>query len=253
LADIQTKFDVVLGQLQEKIDQEHLIKKQRIERKNRKLQPIRQPITKENYEIPISESEVILYESRFRGARLRLALVLLLVTGIRISELLPLKLYQIKTLFVEHWIEIDRAKRGPSSHKAFLTKEGINILRKRLIDLEIMSSYKSDNCYIFTAQGSNKPLDREAFNRIVNQFIKKCAFKIPGKPNLKSHSFRIGFITQLSRDTNDIEFVRQAIGHAKINTTSEYVENLSDEERKSKLEQVKSPKDLIMNPEDFDT
>lgn len=47
--------------IQEKIDQEHLIKKQRMERKNRKLQPIRQPITKENYEILISESEVILY------------------------------------------------------------------------------------------------------------------------------------------------------------------------------------------------
>ena len=246
LADMQTQFQLVLEQLQEKIDQEHLIKQQQLKRKNRKLQPIRQPITKEIYEILISESEVILHESRFRGARLRLALVLLLVTGIRISELLPLKLYQIKTLFVEHWIEIDRAKRGPSSHKAFLTKEGANIVRKRLTDLEIMSSYKTDNCYIFTAEGSDKPLDREAFNRVVNQFIKKCALKISGKPNLKSHSFRIGFITQLWRDTNDIEFVRQAIGHAKINTTSEYVENLSDEERKTKMEQIKAPKDLII-------
>lgn len=252
LADMQTKFDLVFDQLQEKIDQEHLIKKKRLERKSRKLQPIRQPVTKEIYEILISESEVILYESKFRGTRLRLALVLLLVTGIRISELLPLKLYQIKTLFVEHWIEIDRAKRGPSNHKAFLTKEGANIVRKRLSDLEIMSSYKTDNCYIFTAQGSNKPLDREAFNRIINQFIKKCALKIPGKPNLKSHSFRIGFITQLWRDTNDIEFVRQAIGHAKINTTSEYVENLSDEERRSKMEQVKSPKDLVRSLKNFD-
>lgn len=125
-------------------------------------------------------------------------------------------------------------------------------MRKRLSDLEIMSSYKTDNYYIFTAQGSNKPLDRETFNRIINQFIKKCALKIPGKPNLKSHSFRIGFITQLWLDTNDIEFVRQAIGHAKINTTSEYVENLSDEERKSKMEQVKSPKDLVINLKNFD-
>ena len=35
-------------------------------------------------------------------------------------------------------------------------------------------------------------------------------------PHISSHSFRVGFITQLWRDTNDIEFVRQAIGHAKI-------------------------------------
>lgn len=35
-------------------------------------------------------------------------------------------------------------------------------------------------------------------------------------PNLSSHSFRVGFRTQLWRDTNDIEFVHQVIGHAKI-------------------------------------
>ena len=48
------------------------------------------------------------------------------------------------------------------------------------------------------------------------------------------HKFNIFVVspTQLWRDTNDIEFVRQAIGHAKINTAWEYVENLSDEERK---------------------
>ena len=52
-------------------------------------------------------------------------------------------------------------------------------------------------------------------------------------PNLSSHSFRVGFITQLWRDTNDIEFVRQAIGHAKIDTTSQYVENLSEKEKQA--------------------
>ena len=31
---------------------------------------------------------------------------------------------------------------------------------------------------------------------------------LPGQPNLKSHSFRSGFITKLWKDTNDIEFVR---------------------------------------------
>jgi len=31
------------------------------------------------------------------------------------------------------------------------------------------------------------------------------------QPNLKSHSFQISFITQLWKDTNDIEFVRQVI------------------------------------------
>jgi site-specific recombinase XerD len=70
------------------------------------------------------------------------------------------------------------------------------------------------------------------------------AAKIDGQPILSSHSFRIGFITQLWRDTNDIEFVRQAIGHIKVESTSSYVENLSDEERRIRMENINFP-DLI--------
>lgn len=44
---------------------------------------------------------------------------LLLVTGIRISELLPLQIKQVRALFVESLIAIDRVKRGSSNHKAF--------------------------------------------------------------------------------------------------------------------------------------
>ena len=71
----------------------------------------------------------------------------------------------------------------------------------------------------------------------------------PDKPNLTTHthSFRIGFISQLWRDTNDIEFVRQAIGHERVESTSFYIENLSDEERRLQMEQIRSPEELIMS------
>ena len=32
----------------------------------------------------------------------------------------------------------------------------------------------------------------------------------PSKPNIISHSFRIGYISQLWKDTKNIEFVKQA-------------------------------------------
>ena len=49
----------------------------------------------------ISQTDTIDYQNRYRTARLRITLALLAVTGIRISELLPLKMVQIKTLFSE--------------------------------------------------------------------------------------------------------------------------------------------------------
>ena len=65
---------------------------------------------------------------------------------------------------------------------------------------------------------------------------------MPDNLNLTTHRFRVGFISQLWRDTNDIEFVRQVIGHERIESTSSYIENLSDEERRLRMEQIRSSK-----------
>ena len=48
----------------------------------------------------------------------------------------------------------------------------------------------------------------------------------------------IGYITQLWRDSKDIEFVKQSIGHQKLDTTSAYVTNLSDQERQDRIADV---------------
>jgi integrase len=228
-------------ELQNKLEEERLAEEKRIRRKNRKRLPKREPITKEIYQFLIREAESLPYSNSFRGARLRLALALLLVTGIRIGELRTLKISQVKTLFDKSWIAIDRKKRGPASHKAFLTNEGKIILKDRRKDLEMVSYFKNDHSFIFTAQDSHKPLGQDAFNNIINRFIRSSANKLEGQPLVRSHSFRIGFITQLWKDTNDIEFVRQAIGHVKIDTTSQYVERLSDQERQERMLELGKP------------
>ncbi len=167
---------------------------------------------------------------------------MLLVTGIRIGELRILKIPQVKTLFEKSWIAIDRK----ASHKAFLTKEGKQILKDRQKDFEFLCYFKEDDSYIFTSENSEKPLERDAFNRIINDFLTNCAKKLEGQPNVRSHSFRVGYITQLWKDTSDIEFVRQAIGHIKIETTSQYVTELSDEERQQRMLEINSNRKTLM-------
>jgi site-specific recombinase XerD len=166
---------------------------------------------------------------------LRLALALLLVIGIRISELLPLKMNQVESRFTNHWISIDRAKRGPANHKAFLTKEGGRIMQERRSDFEFMQLFKDWDSYIFTAENSKKPLTREAFTNLINKFTKDCARKMDQNPYISSHSFRVAYISRLWKDTKDIEFVRQGIGHAKIDRTSQYVENLFEKESQDQM------------------
>ena len=93
------------------------------------------------------DKELIKKAERFTylHVRLRLALCLLAVTGVRINELLNIKVSQLKTLTQESWIAIDRSKRGPSNHKAFLTKEGKKIIQDRKKDFQLIFLTKEPN------------------------------------------------------------------------------------------------------------
>ena len=56
--------------------------------------------------------------------------------------------------------------------------------------------------------------------------MRSVSKQLPGQPNLTSHSFRIGYITHLWKDSRGIEFVKQSIDHQKLDTTSTYVNKL---------------------------
>jgi hypothetical protein len=58
------------------------------------------------------------------------------VTGIRIDELLALKVGHLETLLKEGWISIDQLKKGPANHKAFLTSEGEKIVKAQKRDFD---------------------------------------------------------------------------------------------------------------------
>ena len=224
---LKQQLDEVLKELNA-IKQERQEKAARKEaRAKRKRLPNRDPMTAEIYRELIKEAEGPTYIN----ARLRLALCLLAVTGIRINELLPLKVSQLETLFKENWIAIDRSKRGPSNHKAFLTKEGKKIIQDRKKDFQLIFLMKEPDSYLFTAEDNHyKPLNRVVITRDVNKVMREVSNQFPGKPNITSHSFRIGYITQLWKDSKDIEFVKQTIGHRNLNTTFSYVNKLSDQE-----------------------
>ena len=239
LVELNKKLTQQLGIVVTELNQ---IKKERQEkeirkqaRANRKRLPRRDPMTAEIYKELIKEAEGPTY----LHVRLRLALCLLAVTGVRINELLNIKVTQLKTLTQESWIAINRSKRGPSNHKAFLTKEGKKIIQDRKKDFQLILLIKEPDTYVFTSEANHyKKLRREAITKDVNKVMRSVSNQLPGQPNLTSHSFRIGYITQLWKDSKDIEFVKQSIGHQKLDTTSAYVNKLSDHERQERIADV---------------
>ena len=235
--------DQLKQQLDDVIKELNTIKQEREEKAarkevwtNRKRLPKRDPMTAEIYTELMRAAEGPTYIK----LRTRIALCILAVTGIRINELLPLKVSQLETLVKENWIAIDRSKRGPSNHKAFLTKEGKKIIQDRQKDFQLIFLIKESDSYLFTAEANHsKQLDRVAITRDVNKVMREVSNRLPTKPNITSHSFRIGFITKLWKDSKDIEFVKQTIGHRKLDTTSAYVNQLSDQERQKRTDRLK--------------
>ena len=221
-----------LNQIKEE-RQEKEIRKQA--RANRKRLPKRQPMIAEIYKKLLQAAEGPAYIH----VRLRIAICLLTITGIRINELLPLKVYQLQTLVEEGWIAIDRSKRGPANHKAFLTKEGKKLVKDRQKDFQFIFLMKEPDSYVFTNESNHsKILTRETITKAVNLVTRKVSEEIYSKPNITSHSFRIGYITQLWKDSKDIEFVKQTIGHRNLDITSAYVKKLSDQERQKRIDQL---------------
>ena len=198
----------------------------------RKRLPKRDPVNSEIYNLLIKKSEGPTYIA----IRTRIAICLLTVTGIRIGELLSLKVGQLETLVEEGWISIDRLKRGPANHKAFLTSEGKRIIKLRKRDFEFLFLMKDKDSYVFTSDRKpNQMLRRQTIRMDVNKIMHSVSNLLPSKPNITSHSFRIGYISQLWKDTKDIEFVRQTIGHRSLNSTSAYVTYMHDEERQNRI------------------
>jgi integrase len=232
---LKQQLETVVEELKQIKEERQEKAAQKEARANRKRLPKRDPMTAEIYNELIKEAE----GPSYINLRLRLTICLLAVTGLRINELLNIKVSQLETLIEKGWIAIDRSKRGPSNHKAFLTKEGKKIIQDRQKDFQLISLMKEPDAYVFTRETNHfQKLRREVITRHVNKVMRSVSNQLPDQPNVTSHSFRIGYITQLWKDSKDIEFVKQTIGHRKLDTTSAYVNKLSDRERQKRIDQL---------------
>ena len=160
--------------------QEKEIRKQA--RANRKRFPNRDPMTRQIYTELIKAAEGTTYIR----VRTRMARCILAVTGIRVNELLSLKVNQLQTLIEENWIGIDRSKCGPNNHKAFLTIEFVK---------QIIAHQRLDT----TSAYVNKLSDQER-RECISHLDQMCPEK------------GLGFdLSPSNRWSRDIDIVRQGL------------------------------------------
>ncbi|NAY93194.1 site-specific tyrosine recombinase XerD [Muricauda sp. JGD-17] len=153
--------------------------------------------------------------SKPEGERNRAILETLYGCGLRVSELVNLKLSDL--YFDEDFIKVtgkgDKQRFVPIS---FLNKKYINIYKNEVrIHLLIEKEHMD---YLFLNR-RGKQLTRA----MIFTIVKKLAEKIGLKKNISPHTFRHSFATHLLENGADLRAIQQMLGHESITTTEVYM------------------------------
>lgn len=146
--------------------------------------------------------------STIRGARDKAILELLYASGLRVSELCHLSLYDVK----DHEVKV-KGKGG----------------KERIVPLGKHAIHAIDQ-YLSFREGENRssqPLflgrGHCALNRItVWKMIKQYAKKAQIEKRISPHSLRHSFATHLLENGADLRVIQELLGHASISSTDRY-------------------------------
>jgi integrase/recombinase XerD len=148
------------------------------------------------------------------GLRDRAMLETLYATGLRVSELVGLKLAQVS--FDMGVVRV--LGKGRKERLVPLGEEAIDWLKRYLAAArgELLGGGQSNAVFVTARRG---PLSRQAFW----QLIKRCAVKA-GMPSasLSPHTLRHAFATHLLNHGADLRVVQLLLGHSDITTTTIY-------------------------------
>ncbi len=153
--------------------------------------------------------------SKSEGERNRAMLETLYGCGLRVSELINLKISDL--FFEEDFIKVtgkgDKQRFVPISD---FNKKYINIYRK---EIRVHQSIQKGFDDILFLNRRGKQLTRA----MVFTIIKQLAIKINLGKSISPHTFRHSFATHLLQNGADLRAIQQMLGHESITTTEVYM------------------------------
>ena len=150
-------------------------------------------------------------------------IVLLLDTGIRLSELIGI---DIKDLFFkENAFKVTR--KGGSQAILYYSNYTKVILNRYLEQREKIKTEISEKNALFLSS-QNKRIT----HRAVENLVKKYTRIVNPLKKISPHKFRSTFGTALYHNTGDIYLVADVLGHKDVNTTKKHYAAISEDRRK---------------------
>ncbi len=165
------------------------------------------------------EMSIIINSCKDKGIGLRdhLIIELLYATGLRVGELVNIKLKNID--FSSQSIKV--VGKGDKERYVFYNNTTNKILHKYLKDRNNIQS--KNNEYLLLNDKGNKISEAK-----VRQIIKNILIKTGIKSKITPHTFRHTFATDLLNEGADLVNVKELLGHSSLNTTSIYTHITND-------------------------
>ncbi len=188
------------------------------------------PYRKRSKKLPlvISKEEVFQLLQVIDGKRDKTIVCLLYSAGLRVSELVNLKVS-----------DIDSKRMVINIHQGKGRKDRTVMLAKNLI--EILKQYwleSKPKTYLFPGKIPGNPLTREA----INNLLKKYSAKAGITKNISPHTLRHCFATHMLEDGANIRIIQLLLGHKNIKTTTIYTHIA-----KNYISETPSPLDTLLS------
>lgn len=165
--------------------------------------------------------------SKAEGARNRAIIEVLFSCGLRVSELVNMKL---SDLYLEDRVLLVRGK-GNKERLVPVSNKAIADLKRWFFDRNLMKIKPGEDDYVFlNRRGAH--LTRT----MILIMVKRQAVEAGIKKTISPHTFRHSFATALLQGGADLRSIQAMLGHEKIDTTLVYTHISNEQLRKAILE-----------------
>lgn len=165
--------------------------------------------------------------SKAEGARNRAIIEVLFSCGLRVSELVNMKL---SDLYLEDRVLLVRGK-GNKERLVPVSNKAIADLKRWFFDRNLMKIKPGEDDYVFlNRRGAH--LTRT----MILIMVKRQAEETGIKKTISPHTFRHSFATALLQGGADLRSIQAMLGHEKIDTTLVYTHISNEQLRKAILE-----------------
>lgn len=182
-------------------------------KKEKKLPEI---LTEREIELLLMQPNV----SDMKGLRDKAMLELLYATGIRVTELIELKVEDVNLQ-----LKVLHCKNAKTERYIPIYDEALNILFEYLNKVRPVLVYDDEEHTLFTNMNGS-PMTRQGFWKIVKQYSKQASIS----KDITPHTLRHSFAAHLLKNGANINAIKDMLGHCDISSTNVYTKILKEKQ-----------------------